>query len=825
MQHRRLAALLIAVMLVLELLALSKPASASPPIGRPDDRVSAAAKPKTGRLTVKIGTPKGVPATVRVVRGTGKRYLSKSTAGTTASRSLTLAAGSYKIEALPTVYGGRIYGPKKTTVKVKVKKGKTAKKTVSYRLLDTARDLTVVKVKTTSIQLRWTAPKKGTVQLRMVAGTVAARTPSSGASVAIARGGVTRTGLKPGQVYTFSIFTKVGTKWLGPVTRTITTTPPAGSAAVAYAATPSTIIAKPGQVAAVPTVGGVSASVPSGLVPTVGQVFVLPGSARLPGGFIGKVAAISANGRTVALKQTSMAEAFDAYVVNLSSFTGKPIPLTPDTTKAGQQQLQRNSVDRPTTERTGDGAPGKVRGAATAKDCLGGTFTAGVVKLNAPAIVPSGSFSYSIDKKNVFGLAIPTGAQVGTELKFKVTQTMNVDVEGSLSCGIPFKPIVYPLPITSPVPMVLYFTPTFQTSVTGQLKFDGIGVTVTNGFWAKGKIGLTSGLTVQGGPIFTAAPILKAPTLGKGKIESTLGVEFVLGPGMGSPDIGLVAGLNGKVNLINASLGTAYPQGDPRFGNCFKAALQFSAEAGLSAKVWAGNWDANAKATVPLGGPVNLMAPKYIPDGCTALPDPGADVIGPGVTKTSDAITGSTEQWGKTDAFTTGTPAWILSTGRMANINGTASDFATTSLGLVGDPRLTELAGFDTFDAAAYTAKIIPQGNTLHVRYIFASEEYPDFIGTKYNDVMAVYVNGVNCATVAGEPVSVNTVNSATNSELYIANDGTKPTSMNGYTVPMQCDVPVTPGVPATVQVAVADTSDGSYDSAVGLLEQGIWSD
>ena len=37
--------------------------------------------------------------------------------------------------------------------------------------------------------------------------------------------------------------------------------------------------------------------------------------------------------------------------------------------------------------------------------------------------------------------------------------------------------------------------------------------------------------------------------------------------------------------------------------------------------------------------------------------------------------------------------------------------------------------------------------------------------------------------------------------------------------------MPVTPGKPVTVRIALADASDGAFDSAVALLDGGIWSD
>jgi hypothetical protein len=49
---------------------------------------------------------------------------------------------------------------------------------------------------------------------------------------------------------------------------------------------------------------------------------------------------------------------------------------------------------------------------------------------------------------------------------------------------------------------------------------------------------------------------------------------------------------------------------------------------------------------------------------------------------------------------------------------------------------------------------------------------------------------------------------------------------MDGLTTPLTCSVPVTPGEPlVTVRIAVADAGDRAFDSAVALLDGGIWSE
>lgn len=95
---------------------------------------------------------------------------------------------------------------------------------------------------------------------------------------------------------------------------------------------------------------------------------------------------------------------------------------------------------------------------------------------------------------------------------------------------------------------------------------------------------------------------------------------------------------------------------------------------------------------------------------------------------------------------------------------------------------------------------------------------------------MAVFVNGKNCALVPGSdtPVSINTINHLTNSQYYVDNSTGASgynTSYDGITTPLECSVRVTPGVPVTVRVAVADASDNIYDSAIALVDNGIWSD
>ncbi len=216
------------------------------------------------------------------------------------------------------------------------------------------------------------------------------------------------------------------------------------------------------------------------------------------------------------------------------------------------------------------------------------------------------------------------------------------------------------------------------------------------------------------------------------------------------------------------------------------------------------------------------------------LPDPGVDptpeLAGGGVTLVDGQAGGSANQWGYLEGFVADKHAWVLSTGDINHAVGVPANNASTDLGNPGSPELSELSGGQTWDAATYRVTVVPTGSTLVVEYAFASEEYPEYVGSAYNDVMAVFVNGQNCAVVpeTGEPISVNTVNMNLNSQYYVDNTqgaAAYNTSYDGLTKNLRCAVPVTPGVPVDVLIAVADTGDAILDSAVALVEGGIYSE
>ncbi|MFN9622281.1 MAG: choice-of-anchor L domain-containing protein, partial [Cyanobacteriota bacterium] len=163
----------------------------------------------------------------------------------------------------------------------------------------------------------------------------------------------------------------------------------------------------------------------------------------------------------------------------------------------------------------------------------------------------------------------------------------------------------------------------------------------------------------------------------------------------------------------------------------------------------------------------------------------------------------------------------VLSTGNILNAIG-PNDLTSTStaFGVSGDIDLDDIVGFgSTYDACILEFTFIPSASIVSFSFVFASEEYPEFVGSQFNDVFAFFVNDVNIAIIPGTttPVSINNVSPVTNSSFYISNElNTADVEFDGFTTVLSAVASsLAPGIPASVKLAIADTSDAIYDSAV----------
>lgn len=167
-----------------------------------------------------------------------------------------------------------------------------------------------------------------------------------------------------------------------------------------------------------------------------------------------------------------------------------------------------------------------------------------------------------------------------------------------------------------------------------------------------------------------------------------------------------------------------------------------------------------------------------------------------------------------------------------------SDDGAGHSVGGAGDPDLDALIPQSTNDAAVLTFDFETASGDLFFNYVFASEEYNEFVDSGYNDVFAFFVNGANIAIAPdGEPVSIDNVNcgnphegAGPNCGVFNNNDlddggPSFDLQYDGFTNTLGASVlGLDTGVTHQMKIAIADAGDFVLDSAV-FLEGGSFSD
>ena len=120
-------------------------------------------------------------------------------------------------------------------------------------------------------------------------------------------------------------------------------------------------------------------------------------------------------------------------------------------------------------------------------------------------------------------------------------------------------------------------------------------------------------------------------------------------------------------------------------------------------------------------------------------------------------------------------------------------------------------------------------GNAVAFRYVFASEEYPEYVGSSYNDVFGFFVTDnvtnatQNIALIPGTglPVTINNVNISSYSQYYVTvPDGSSAMEYDAHTTPFTAGMNVVPCRSYHMKIAISNVSDGAFDSAVFLEAQ-----
>lgn len=216
----------------------------------------------------------------------------------------------------------------------------------------------------------------------------------------------------------------------------------------------------------------------------------------------------------------------------------------------------------------------------------------------------------------------------------------------------------------------------------------------------------------------------------------------------------------------------------------------------------------------------------------------------------------------------------FLSTGKITDASGpNNSPWTTKSFTPAkskerpkGDRDLNRISKSVTYDVALLEFDFIPFNNRISFSYVFASEEYPEYVGSRYNDVFAFIIDGdkihrLNLAVIPKTtlPVTVNNINAKENKEFYIDNDYFKKVDLrknlpkekkkdktpysdyyetdkkklkklnqdivnamqyDGFTNILTASAYVVPYKKYHMKIAIGDVGDPQYDSGV-FIEQG----
>jgi len=220
-------------------------------------------------------------------------------------------------------------------------------------------------------------------------------------------------------------------------------------------------------------------------------------------------------------------------------------------------------------------------------------------------------------------------------------------------------------------------------------------------------------------------------------------------------------------------------------------------------------------------------------------------LIGTGVTVSNINYTGSGGAIGQFDGSNSNiglASGIVMTTGTIAN-NGAGPQGPNNQTnsgaanGYGGYSLLTALmpTGIQTFNAAVLEFDFVPLSDTVQFRYVFGSEEYPEYVSTPFNDVFGFFISGpgisgtkniallpnsqfVAINNIHGAGQNVNGQNfSAAFGSLYTDNTGGSTVQYDGFTKPLTAISKVQCGQKYHIIIAIADANDQIFDSGIFL--------
>jgi gliding motility-associated-like protein len=179
--------------------------------------------------------------------------------------------------------------------------------------------------------------------------------------------------------------------------------------------------------------------------------------------------------------------------------------------------------------------------------------------------------------------------------------------------------------------------------------------------------------------------------------------------------------------------------------------------------------------------------------------------------------------------------------------NDAAGKFVVGGASVSSDPHLNQIASSDVNNGIVIEFDFIPSGDTISFNYMFGSEEYPEWVGSSFNDVfgfflwgpgisgpyaLAGYPNGgKNIATIPGTStaVAINSISPSSNTQYYVNNVAGaaygNAIQYDGTTTVMSANASVQCGQTYHIKLAIANIGDNAFDSGVFLQANSFTSD
>jgi hypothetical protein len=164
----------------------------------------------------------------------------------------------------------------------------------------------------------------------------------------------------------------------------------------------------------------------------------------------------------------------------------------------------------------------------------------------------------------------------------------------------------------------------------------------------------------------------------------------------------------------------------------------------------------------------------------------------------------------------------LLASGDVVNaLPPDTSDKTSTDFGLPGCSECDVIIpAYESFDAAKLELlfSVSDECSSICFDFVFGSEEYPEYVGTDFNDVFGAYLNGVQIAF--DENGAAITINGPFFTSGYVRTPVENGLEYDGSTLKLKTIAPVVPGsIDNTLLFVICDAGDHILDSGVFLAD------